>query len=382
MTDRRQPSPAGRLVCLTLLAVALSGSAVPAQGAADELRMLLVSSDRIRALEENQRTVTGLLEAAYEEVEGADEALGKTRDLEPVFEAIASAGTRSFRLAMPSVETWEGLSTPLIGFCGEAPEAAWTKEAVRSGNSARFRLGQLVGQLEAFSLDEARETVRSALRDREGAEGIPPEANASLLRAEDRLLEASRIFLAGVAGPFARFLTEGAERLADADLVRELCEQRERESPSMRTTHENGREEALDPELAAATRSGALGTIRSTLATLDAFVLPRGSSVSEVVQGFTPPVRTNAVAPAYSNFARRACLAGDVRLELALDRDGVPQAIRVLSGSPVLARSAVGAARQWRFEPATLDGEPVDFDYRLTVTFELGLADTNRCQFR
>ena len=34
----------------------------------------------------------------------------------------------------------------------------------------------------------------------------------------------------------------------------------------------------------------------------------------------------------------------------------------------------------WRFEPATLHGEPVAFDYRLTVNFDLKDAEATRCR--
>ena len=99
-----------------------------------------------------------------------------------------------------------------------------------------------------------------------------------------------------------------------------------------------------------------------------------------IAHGFTGPVRTKAVEPVYSGFARRACIEGEVRLELGLDRDGIPKRIRVLRGSSEVAQSAVAAAEQWRFEPARLDGEPIAFDYRLTVNFDLKGAERTRCR--
>lgn len=40
----------------------------------------------------------------------------------------------------------------------------------------------------------------------------------------------------------------------------------------------------------------------------------------------------------------------------------------------------IAAAEQWRFEPASLDGEPIAFDYRLTVNFDLKAAEAERCR--
>ena len=345
--------------------------------------MELVPPDRIRAIEEQQWVVTGLLRAAYEDLEIADGTLGRKWNLEPLLDVVAGAGRMSHDLASPSAETHEGLSVPLVGFCGETPADAWTPAAVRAGYAASSRLRQLARLLESFTLHEAYETVGLALRETQAAGGAPPEVEASLSRAESRLGEALQVYMTGVAEPFARLLAEGAERLADEAVVAELCKQREVASPAAREDRSAGRGEEDDiPDLGAAgeIRDGALRTIRSTLATLDAFVLPKDSSPLRVAQGFTGPVRTKAVEPVYTSFARRACLQGEVRLELALDHEGIPQRIRVLSGSPELAEAAVTAAGQWRFEPASLDGEPIAFEYRLTVNFDLKGAEATRCR--
>ena len=69
-----------------------------------------------------------------------------------------------------------------------------------------------------------------------------------------------------------------------------------------------------------------------------------------------------------------------MRLQVRIDRDGIPRRIRVLQGFPALSEAAVAAAEQWRFEPATLHGEPVAFDYRLAVNFDLQGAEAERCR--
>ena len=365
------------------VAAALLSVSLPAQEPAGEIRMVLVPADRIRAMEESQRVVTGLLKVAFEDVEAAGEMLGKKSDVAPVLEAIAGAGRMSHDLARPSTETTDGLSMPLIGFCGETPETAWTKAAVRSRFSAISRVGQLVHLVESFNLREEHAAVAPVLRGLEEVEGMPSEVEALLTRAESRLVQAMQVYETAVAGPFARFLAEGAARLKDASAVSQLCRQREHGSSASHEDRRAGRREdpeTPDLELAQVTRARALGAIQSSLTVLDAVVLPEGSSLPEVARGFAGPVRTKAVAPVYSSFGRRACLEGEVRLLVGIGRDGVPQRIRVLQGFADLSEAAVAAAEQWRFEPATLHGEPVAFDYRLSVSFDLQGAEAARCR--
>ena len=60
----------------------------------------------------------------------------------------------------------------------------------------------------------------------------------------------------------------------------------------------------------------------------------------------------------------RAALAA-----LALATDGSVRDARVLRGAPVLATSALGAVRLWRFTPTLLNGIPVDVMMTVTVNF-------------
>jgi periplasmic protein TonB len=48
------------------------------------------------------------------------------------------------------------------------------------------------------------------------------------------------------------------------------------------------------------------------------------------------------------------------------------QDLEVLSGSPILARAAEDAVRQWRYRPTLLSGVPVEVETYITVKFVLG----------
>ncbi|HVZ61176.1 MAG TPA: TonB family protein [Terriglobales bacterium] len=63
------------------------------------------------------------------------------------------------------------------------------------------------------------------------------------------------------------------------------------------------------------------------------------------------------VEPVYPAASRNAF--GTVVLSTIVDRTGRPSEVQVVSGSPILAQAAKTALLQWRYEPATIDGQPV-----------------------
>lgn len=65
--------------------------------------------------------------------------------------------------------------------------------------------------------------------------------------------------------------------------------------------------------------------------------------------------------PPYPGLARRMGQEGEVRLDVRVGIDGKVTEIRLRqsSGSALLDRTAIDTVRKWRFEPATIDGQPV-----------------------
>ncbi len=85
-----------------------------------------------------------------------------------------------------------------------------------------------------------------------------------------------------------------------------------------------------------------------------------------------PPKRTYAPRPNYTEDARRARVQGVVILQAVVDTLGEVGYVKVLKGLPQgLTESAVQVVEQWRYEPATLNGEPVPVYINLTVNFSL-----------
>ncbi len=77
------------------------------------------------------------------------------------------------------------------------------------------------------------------------------------------------------------------------------------------------------------------------------------------------------VEPVYPDFARHARIQGPVVLRLTVDTQGQPTLVEVLEGHPAFHQAALQAARQWRFEPAQVDGRPVTATFKLTLNFRL-----------
>lgn len=77
------------------------------------------------------------------------------------------------------------------------------------------------------------------------------------------------------------------------------------------------------------------------------------------------------VDPIYPAFARQAHIQGPVVLKMTVDERGQPIQVEVLEGHPVFHEAARQAARQWRFEPARVDGQAVVATFKLTLKFSL-----------
>lgn len=58
-------------------------------------------------------------------------------------------------------------------------------------------------------------------------------------------------------------------------------------------------------------------------------------------------------APLYPELAHKLNITGTVKLELEIARDGKVTNARALGGNPVLIDSAMKAAKQWVYAPAT-----------------------------
>ena len=65
-------------------------------------------------------------------------------------------------------------------------------------------------------------------------------------------------------------------------------------------------------------------------------------------------------------------VTGSVVLHAIIGKDGTVSQLEVVSGHPLLVQSALDAVKQWRYQPEVLNGDPVEVDTTITVTFQLG----------
>jgi|HubBroStandDraft_6_1064221.scaffolds.fasta_scaffold264878_1 protein TonB len=76
--------------------------------------------------------------------------------------------------------------------------------------------------------------------------------------------------------------------------------------------------------------------------------------------------------PVYPPLARQARIQGNVVLHAIIDKDGRVGELQVISGHPLLVQSALEAVKNWRYQPTQLNGDPVEVDTTITVSFVLG----------
>jgi TonB family protein len=85
-----------------------------------------------------------------------------------------------------------------------------------------------------------------------------------------------------------------------------------------------------------------------------------------------PPRLISKLEPTYPPALAAAGTEGKVTLNLTICDDGVPRIVEVLAEKPAGFRdAATQAVRQWKYEPATLRGEPVAVQMVVMVHFRM-----------
>jgi len=97
-----------------------------------------------------------------------------------------------------------------------------------------------------------------------------------------------------------------------------------------------------------------------------------GGGVFKVGGGISAPQPVTTPDPEYTEEARNAKTQGTCVLWLIVDQQGHPRDIRVVRGLGFgLDARAVEAVKQWRFQPAMKDGQPVNVQISVEVGFKL-----------
>lgn len=81
------------------------------------------------------------------------------------------------------------------------------------------------------------------------------------------------------------------------------------------------------------------------------------------------------VEPVYPALARQLGRSGRVELHAIIGTNGTIQALEVISGDPLLIRSAREAVQEWRYRATILNGQPVEVDTYITVIYTLNRGE-------
>ena len=89
-----------------------------------------------------------------------------------------------------------------------------------------------------------------------------------------------------------------------------------------------------------------------------------------VSQGVSDGLLLKKVQPVYPAQALQMRVEGTVVLQATIGKDGNIRNVKTVSGSPILVRAASDAVRQWKYRPYTLNGQPVEIDTQISITFK------------
>jgi TonB family protein len=77
------------------------------------------------------------------------------------------------------------------------------------------------------------------------------------------------------------------------------------------------------------------------------------------------------VEPTYPREAEERHIEGAVRMRALIGKDGRVLKVELVSGPPLLVEAAMNAARDWRYIPAILNGQPVETKEDISIDFRL-----------
>jgi TonB family protein len=77
----------------------------------------------------------------------------------------------------------------------------------------------------------------------------------------------------------------------------------------------------------------------------------------------------SSVPPAYPAMAKQQHISGAVTIEALIDANGRVTTMKVISGPALLQEAAKDALKQWKYQPATLDGKAVPMQLTVTLQF-------------
>lgn len=116
---------------------------------------------------------------------------------------------------------------------------------------------------------------------------------------------------------------------------------------------------------------GGIVSQTSNLAAVPKLSLPTAPKRVRISQGVTKGMLLHRIEPQYPAIAKQARVQGQVVLHAIISKDGNIKELEIVSGHPMLTPAAMAAVQQWRYRPFLLNGEPVEVETNVIVTFQL-----------
>jgi TonB family protein len=82
-----------------------------------------------------------------------------------------------------------------------------------------------------------------------------------------------------------------------------------------------------------------------------------------------PPVLIKRKDPVYSEDAKEKGISGAVELHFTINAQGNVRDVRVVRGNLLLGNAAIAAVQEWHYQPARLNGLPVEAESSVVVNF-------------
>ena len=88
-----------------------------------------------------------------------------------------------------------------------------------------------------------------------------------------------------------------------------------------------------------------------------------------VPQATAEKLLIHRVEPIWKLHDMEARVLGTVVMKITISKAGLVESIKIISGPAMLQQAALDAVRQWRYKPYSVDGKPVEFSTRVSVTY-------------
>ena len=138
---------------------------------------------------------------------------------------------------------------------------------------------------------------------------------------------------------------------------------------SLRTSASAKFEAALDADAIVGNSASDTPVLGNSTVNLVAPAKPMPDVPLRVGGDVKPPRMISSAMPVYPSLARQAGVEGNVLIDTVVDKTGNVTSMKVISGPLMLRQAALDALRQWKYQPGTLNGEPVAVEIAVSIQF-------------